>query len=1579
MQGTKRFTDKSGEYYLKNIQLQNSKIDPNSHKKMSLNNPQNLENCLNRNIDRIKKRASRIVTLLPENSLTPIPKKDGRNTGMADRYGKKELKDAERTAVFIRRMEYATSMKRQMDEDKNMKNQAKKIALIQEWWKTMFKIIKLQKNMRGFLFRKKLMSNLEHQEKLLQFITEFDNIHSYHLYKQFMDNLKKKRDYENSKMMEKCEDFNEKLDNLEKLHNLKNLRNCFDKWKNESKRQKKDDLDNLAKKLNDLLTNKINENKKDALDQIKNKAYGDDKDKDEDEDEDEELNDKIKDFQDKYGRNKVMRDIIRAHRLNKLLNNVKNKLDEKKKREALEKLKQKNDIERAGDKLKKLMEDNLKRKAWNDLKTMDFVDKLDDIINKHNNEDIKDAKKEFLDKLKDLNDKNKLKDKLKKWKGFNDEMNNRMKILNKLIRRKNNDLRKKAEQDKNNLCISSGINDFEIISDKKQDKDAPRNSQVFISPQNDINILGNPTPESESPEQNSSLPPSDSTFKFFDPPQRSKKLNLKSIQDQIDNIKSFKDKEENKNDSDNLDNKPNEEENDDKDNPENDNEEKKPEEKKEIDNKGFDILDKLFNNKLKKDALDKLKKNADTKRALEDLDKLLTDKLKKKLMDNLKMNSNINKAVNILDNLAKLNAKKQFLDKLKNNNNLEKGMQILDKLFNNKIKKDTFNKLKKNDKINLGANNLEKLITNKLRRKFLDRLSNDKENAFNKLDKIFNNHLKKYGFDTLKKNNNLVKGVQKLDKLIKDKNDKTKRDTFDKLKKNNEIAKPVNILDKLLNNKLKKDAFDKLKKNDDIAKNLQKLDKLINNKLKDDTFYKLKTMDFVDILKKMKNKNDDNNKKENFDKLMNNLKEMKNKGKEDEKNNLKNEFDHWKTIKELRDILDLFKKKKYFDKWLGNCEIKEILTSFKELRNTNKKKLLLDILQNLDDKKKNNDLKKYFDKWKDIALKPQNKTKRISHRRNPKKTKVKTRKKPNYDKRLLRRAFNKWKKISSFADTRDVLEGIKRNRLLNNDEKQDNDLLSKYKNKVLRVILNIYKDQNLLLLKKSFDKWRRTSGPDIKKEYTKYRKKPRILDTEDDYDDENNNNELNKDSFRPTHIVSSKQNIYGIGRPYNINSYDSFNERPIPTFNYLNQKPNLNKNNQNLPYRRKYDDKGLYYDYPYNNPEDFRRKYGQKMFDYEQPNPENLDYYNYDLIPNIRRDKEIHVIPRQNINYEERNPKDNYYKELDQQAYSESSINDSLMSGVTLIQNFREIKQPRNYTSQSFFIDKNSANNLAKNNDNYQLNTHNPNQQPMTMKGDFVSLIENNPKVLAQKNPRIQVTNATCDLNEIINDENNDEEELNIDEVNSEMDKLKNNYIIDKNKVLTKVIQHCDKDLYASQKPFVSKKDQWYSVSIPLNDNEAKWEFLNGLKGERDKNNLNKFELIQNEIDSNKIEEEPYNTKTFKSIRSERKKNPVKENRDNSYKLREMNFSQFYRSPNRSRNKITNDAEKSYIGGGSFIKRPGKNKKMHSSLSYMDMNRRGNRNFGSNNIERNKGKIQFNPRFKSINYDDEDEYNFSDE
>ena len=83
----------------------------------------------------------------------------------------------------------------------------------------------------------------------------------------------------------------------------------------------------------------------------------------------------------------------------------------------------------------------------------------------------------------------------------------------------------------------------------------------------------------------------------------------------------------------------------------------------------------------------------------------------------------------------------------------------------------------------------------------------------------------------------------------------------------------------------------------------------------------------------------------------------------------------------------------------------------------------------------------------------------------------------------------------------------------------------------------------------------------------------------------------------------------------------------------------------------------------------------------------------------------------------------------------------------------------------------------------------------MKMKGDFLSLIEQNPKILEQKNPRIQVTNATCDLDQIINNENTDNE-LDQEEIDDEIEKLNDNFIINKNKVLSKVIKNCDKDLY---------------------------------------------------------------------------------------------------------------------------------------------------------------------------------------
>ena len=359
LEGTKRFMDKSGEYYLKNIQLQNKRKD---NVRKSLNQPLNLENCLNKkDINRIKRKASKIVTLLPENSLTPIPKKKDVKEGfLASNLDKKELNDAQRTAVFIRRMEYSTSMKRQVIENRNMKIQAKKIALIQEWWKAMFKIIKLQKNIRGFLFRKKLMNNLEHQEKLLQFITEFDNIHTYHLYKQFMDNLKKKRDYEKNKLMEKCEDFNDKMDNLEKMHNYKNFKDCFKKWRANTKKQRKQALDDLCKKLRDILLNKEKQEKKNVLDKLKQKVKED------------KLNNKINNFRKKQAKKQLINALKKLHNANLL----KKKKEEEEKQKELEREKEKEkELEKEKEKANKL-------EISSKINYLEVIDKKDNLENK---------------------------------------------------------------------------------------------------------------------------------------------------------------------------------------------------------------------------------------------------------------------------------------------------------------------------------------------------------------------------------------------------------------------------------------------------------------------------------------------------------------------------------------------------------------------------------------------------------------------------------------------------------------------------------------------------------------------------------------------------------------------------------------------------------------------------------------------------------------------------------------------------------------------------------------------------------------------------------------------------------------------------------------------------------------------------------------------------------------------------------------------------------------------------------------------------------------------------------------------
>ena len=580
LEGTKRFMDKSGEYYLKNIQLQNKRKD---NKRKSLNKPLNLENCLNKkDINKIKRKASKIVTLLPENSLTPIPKKKGvKEDNVANIYDKKELDEAQRTARFIRRMEYSTSMKRQKIENKNMKEQAKKIGLIQQWWKAMFKIIKLQKNLRGFLFRKKLMNNLEHQEKLYQFINEFDNILSYHLYKQFMDNLKKKRDYENSKLMEKCEDFNEKLDNLEKMHNYKNFKDCFNKWKEDTKNKRKQALEHLINKLENILENKKKEEKKNAFDKLIENIKEKEK----------RLNDKINKFREKQAMKKFFNDLIKLH------------------------------------------------KEKQDLKNKEIMRKY-----------------------------------LIKWENVVDDMNKRKKIIEKLKRYKENEIKKKKEEEKNKLVISSGINDFEVLTDNKNiNNESPKDNKIFISPQNEINILMERQKKLLLSQnyQSFSLIASDSIkFKFSEPAKNSPKLNNNFLI-QLDNVENIIK-----------------------------NIEKEKEEK--------DLINKK---KCKDDALNKLMEILE--KAQNESDK----EIKRQVLDKLNRNINMGKLAKILDDYFKKRAEKDknievresfhFLKKYENENTF-KQILLISKQYDEEIK-DEKEKENENEKSedNLNQNNLK--------------------------------------------------------------------------------------------------------------------------------------------------------------------------------------------------------------------------------------------------------------------------------------------------------------------------------------------------------------------------------------------------------------------------------------------------------------------------------------------------------------------------------------------------------------------------------------------------------------------------------------------------------------------------------------------------------------------------------------------------------------------------------------------------------------------------------------------------------------------------------------------------------
>ena len=161
MSGTKRYENKSGEYYLQNA----PKFGKNNLKyldKKSLTKPYLGKFNNNKYLIRVNK--NKIF-----DELVPIPKIKQNNKLKCDN-DKRNLKDAVNNAKYIRRYQYSKNLnQKQILKNKEIENNQQiflsKIKCLQIWWKTIFQIIKIQKFIKGCLYRKKLKNVMEKKEK----------------------------------------------------------------------------------------------------------------------------------------------------------------------------------------------------------------------------------------------------------------------------------------------------------------------------------------------------------------------------------------------------------------------------------------------------------------------------------------------------------------------------------------------------------------------------------------------------------------------------------------------------------------------------------------------------------------------------------------------------------------------------------------------------------------------------------------------------------------------------------------------------------------------------------------------------------------------------------------------------------------------------------------------------------------------------------------------------------------------------------------------------------------------------------------------------------------------------------------------------------------------------------------------------------------------------------------------------------------------------------------------------------------------------------------------------------------------
>ena len=142
-------------------------------------------------------------------------------------------------------------------------NFIKKLKFLQLWWKTIFQIIKIQKTIRGFLFRQKLIFYLDNSEKIYDLILKLfiyiKKIFCRQVFYKFVKNIKKKKFIKTTKSNKyfiSRENSGNKIKNNMKKNNsntnklTNNSINKFDNEKTSSIKHNKNNINSMDKNKN---------------------------------------------------------------------------------------------------------------------------------------------------------------------------------------------------------------------------------------------------------------------------------------------------------------------------------------------------------------------------------------------------------------------------------------------------------------------------------------------------------------------------------------------------------------------------------------------------------------------------------------------------------------------------------------------------------------------------------------------------------------------------------------------------------------------------------------------------------------------------------------------------------------------------------------------------------------------------------------------------------------------------------------------------------------------------------------------------------------------------------------------------------------------------------------------------------------------------------------------------------------------------------------------------------------------------------------------------------------------------------